>query len=67
MTASLTVDEPEKRITLCDMGVLQLVAHDLFDVRRGNGTDPNALGDLYMNFENGRLADLHVLQNPDKI
>ena len=55
MTASLTVDEPEKRITLCDMGVLQLVAHDLFDVRRGNGTDPNA-----PDFENGRL-DLTTL------
>ena len=55
MTASITVDEPEKRITLCDMGVLQLVAHDLFDVRRGNGTDPNA-----PDFENGRL-DLTTL------
>ena len=53
-TASLTVDDP-KQITLCDMGVLQLVAHDLFDVRRGNGTDPNA-----PDFENGRL-DLTTL------
>ena len=55
MTDSFAVDEPEKRITLCDMGVLQLAAHDLFDVRRGNGTDPNA-----PDFENGRL-DLTTL------
>ena len=48
-------DEDPKRITLHDMGILQLAAHDLFDVKRGNGTDPNA-----PDFENGRL-DLTTL------
>ncbi len=43
-------------ITLQDLGVLQLVAHDLFDVRRGDNMTPESAVD----FENGRL-DLSTL------
>ncbi len=43
-------------ITLQDLGVLQLVAHDLFDVRRGDTVTPESATDI----ENGKL-DLSTL------
>ena len=50
VTDSFTFDGP-KRITLQDMGVLQLVAHGLFDVKRMDNMTPESAVDL----ENGRL------------
>ena len=49
-------DNHTTTITLQDLGVLQLVAHDLFDVRRGDNMTPESAVD----FENGRL-DLSTL------
>ena len=49
-------DNHATTITLQDLGVLQLVAHDLFDVRRGDNMTPESAVD----FENGRL-DLSTL------
>ncbi len=49
-------DNHTTTITLQDLGVLQLVAHDLFDVRRGDTITPESAVD----FENGRL-DLSTL------
>ena len=50
VTDSFTFDD-SKRITLQDMGVLQLVAHGLFDVKRMDNMTPESAVDL----ENGRL------------
>ena len=50
VTDSFTFDGP-KRITLQGMGVLQLVAHGLFDVKRMDSMTPESAVDL----ENGRL------------
>lgn len=55
VTDSFAVDDP-KQITLHDMGILQLAAHDLFDVKRGDNMTPKSAVDL----ENGRL-DLTTL------
>lgn len=49
-------DNHATTITLQDLGVLQLVAHDLFDVKRGDGETPESATD----FENGKL-DLSTL------
>ena len=49
-------DNHTATITLQDLGVLQLVAHDLFDVRSGDNMTPESAVD----FENGRL-DLSTL------
>ena len=50
VTDSFTVGDP-KRMTLQDMGVLQLVAHDLFDVKSGDDMTSWPAVDL----EGGRL------------
>lgn len=49
-------DSHATTITLQDLGVLQLVAHDLFDVKRGDTVTPESATDL----ENGKL-DLSTL------
>ena len=49
-------DSHATTITLQDLGVLQLVAHDLFDVQRGDTVTPESAEDL----ENGKL-DLSTL------
>ena len=49
-------DNHATTITLQDLGVLQLVAHDLFDVKRGDGVTAESAAD----FENGKL-DLSTL------
>jgi len=49
-------DEDQKRISLKDLGVLQLAAHDLFNVDRGDRMDAGTATD----FENGEL-DLSTL------
>ncbi len=49
-------DHKKLRVTLEDLGVLQLVAHDLFNVNRGDTVTPESAFD----FENGKL-DLSTL------
>ena len=49
-------DNHTTTITLQDLGVLQLAAHDLFDVRRGDNMTPESAVD----FENG-ILDLSTL------
>ena len=56
MDMNVFADNHETTVTLQDLGVLQLVAHDLFDVKRGDNMTPESAMDL----ENGRL-DLSTL------
>ncbi len=55
MTPSFADQDNKKlRVTLEDLGVLQLVAHDLFNVNRGNGVDSeNGKLDLSTLFDHG--------------
>ena len=55
MTPSFAEQDNKKlRVTLEDLGVLQLVAHDLFNVNRGNGVDSeNGKLDLSTLFDHG--------------
>jgi len=50
------VDDDAKRVSLFDLGILQLVAHDLFNVDRGDRVNAETAFD----FENGKL-DLSTL------
>ncbi len=56
MGANTFADNHATTVTLEDLGVLQLAAHDLFDVRRGDTVTLESSVD----FENGRL-DLSTL------
>lgn len=56
MGSDALADSHAATITLQDLGVLQLVAHDLFDVLRGDTVTPESAEDR----ENGRL-DLSTL------